>query len=160
MGSPRIVLADDHPLVLEALAKLVEDFGEVVGKVDNGRMLLDLAPRLSPDLVIMDISMPDLNGLEAARKLKHLLPETKIIFLTMHADPTYVMAAREAGGTGYLLKRSAGSELRQAVHQVLLGREYFTPLALPDERILTGQGSKEVFQPSNGSSHVNKKSCN
>ena len=157
MDTPRMVLADDHPLVLDCLAKLVEEFGEVVARVEDGQMLLDLAPRLRPDLVIMDISMPNVNGLEAARKLKHLLPETQIIFLTMHTDPSYVMAALEAGGSGYLLKPSAGFELKQAVHQVLLGRQYVTPLALPDETSLAGQG---FFQPLKGSAHVKVKSCN
>jgi DNA-binding NarL/FixJ family response regulator len=140
MNFPRIILADDHPLVLEGLAKLVEDFGEVVGKVEDGRALLELAPRVGPDVVIMDISMPNLNGLEAARKLKRLLPETKIIFLTMHGDPTYVSAAFEAGASGFLLKRSAGAELQQAVKRVLRGQHYITPSALPHETTLNDQG--------------------
>jgi DNA-binding NarL/FixJ family response regulator len=135
MNFPRIILADDHPLVLEGLAKLVEDFGEVVGKVEDGRALLELAPRVGPD-----ISMPNLNGLEAARRLKRLLPETKIIFLTMHGDPTYVSAAFEAGASGFLLKRSAGAELQQAVKRVLRGQHYITPSALPHETTLNDQG--------------------
>jgi DNA-binding NarL/FixJ family response regulator len=128
MKVPRILLADDHPMVLEGVAKLVEEFGEVVGKVEDGRALLEVASHLTPDVVVMDISMPGLNGLEAARHLQKLLPQCKIIFLTMHADPSYIAAAFEAGASGYLLKRSAGSELKQAVKSVLAGRQYVTPL--------------------------------
>lgn len=138
MKVPRIVLADDHPMVLEGVAKLVEEFGEVVGKVEDGRALLEAASRLNPDVVVMDISMPSLNGLESARHLKKLVPNCKIIFLTMHADSTYISAAFEAGASGYLLKRSAGSELKQAVSTVLAGRQYVTPFALSDEASLMG----------------------
>ncbi|MDH3505017.1 MAG: response regulator transcription factor [Nitrospirota bacterium] len=130
MNLPRVLLADDHPMVLEGVARLVEDFGEVVGKVEDGRALIEAASRLIPDVVIMDISMPNLNGLESARHLQKLLPHCKIIFLTMHADSAYITAAFEAGASGYLLKRSAGSELKQAVKTVLAGRQYVTPLIL------------------------------
>lgn len=127
---PRIVLADDHPMVLEGVARLVEEFAEVVGKVEDGRALLHIAPHLNPDVVVMDISMPSLNGLESARHLQKLIPHCKIIFLTMHGDSSYITAAFEAGASGYLLKRSAGSELKQAVQSVLAGHTYVTPLVL------------------------------
>lgn len=127
---PRILLADDHPMVLEGVAKLVEDFGEVVGKVEDGRALLEAASRLKPDVVVMDISMPGLNGLDAARQLQKIVPHCKIVFLTMHADSTYMTAAFEAGASGYLLKRSAGSELEQAVNTMLAVGHYVTPLAM------------------------------
>ncbi|HSF08569.1 MAG TPA: response regulator transcription factor [Nitrospirales bacterium] len=127
---PRIVLADDHPMVLEGVAKLVEEFAEVVGKVEDGRALLDIVPHLNPDVVVMDISMPSLNGLESARCLTKLIPHCKIIFLSMHGDSSYITAAFEAGASGYLLKRSAGSELKQAVQSVLAGHKYVTPLVL------------------------------
>jgi DNA-binding NarL/FixJ family response regulator len=133
MNVPRILLADDHPMVLEGVAKLVEEFGEVVGKVEDGRVLLEAASRLNPDVVVMDISMPSLNGLESARHLRKLLPHCKIVFLTMHADPSYITAAFEAGASGYLLKRSAGSELKQAVSTVLAGCQYVTPLLLLED---------------------------
>lgn len=126
MKVPRILLADDHPMVLEGVAKLVEEFGEVVGKVEDGRALLEAAPRIKPDVVVMDISMPRLNGLEAARHLQKLVPQCRIIFLTMHADPMYVAEAFEAGASGYLLKQSAGYELKKAVHTVLGGERYLT----------------------------------
>lgn len=145
---PRIVLADDHPMVLEGVAKLVEDFGEVVGKVEDGRSLLEVASHLNPDVVIMDISMPSLNGLESARHLQKLVPRCKIIFLTMHADFAYITAAFEAGASGYLLKRSAGSELQLAVKTVLAGRRYVTPFALRGEvslNVFLG-GEKSLFK--------------
>jgi DNA-binding NarL/FixJ family response regulator len=141
---PRIVLADDHPMVLEGIARLVEEFGEVVGKVEDGRALLDVASRLKPDVVVMDISMPSLNGLGSASQLQKLVPRCKIIFLTMHSDPTYVTAAFEAGASGYLLKRSAGSELKKAVTAVLTGRHYVTPLALPPDVPITDPVRREA----------------
>ncbi len=137
---PRVVLADDHPMVLEGVAMLVEEFGEVVGKAEDGRALFKAASRLKPDVVIMDISMPSLNGLESARHLQKLAPHCKIIFLTMHADPSYISAAFEAGASGYLLKRSAGSELKQAVSTVLAGRQYVTPLVQSRDEPLRDSG--------------------
>jgi DNA-binding NarL/FixJ family response regulator len=124
MKVPRVLLADDHPMVLEGVARLVEEFGEVVGKVEDGRELLEAAPRLRPDVAVMDISMPRLNGLETARYLQKLVPHCKIIFLTMHADRSYITEAFEAGASGYLLKQSAGSELKKAVQAVLMGGRY------------------------------------
>ncbi len=118
-------------MVLEGVAKLVEEFAEVVGKVEDGRALLDIVSQLNPDVVVMDISMPSLNGLESARQLQKLIPRCKIIFLTMHGDSSYITAAFDAGGSGYLLKRSAGSELKQAVQSVLAGHQYITPLVQP-----------------------------
>lgn len=143
---PRIVLADDHPMVLEGVAKLVEEFAEVVGKVEDGRALLDIVSDLKPDVVVMDISMPSLNGLESARHLQKLIPHCKIIFLTMHADSSYITAAFEAGASGYLLKRSAGSELKQAVQSVLAGHKYVTPLVLRGD--ISPQKPQEMLIPS------------
>ncbi|MEO8327253.1 MAG: response regulator transcription factor [Nitrospirota bacterium] len=140
------MLADDHPMVLEGVAKLVEEFAEVVGKVEDGRALLDVASHLKPDVVVMDISMPSLNGLEAARHLQKLLPHCKIIFLTMHADSSYITAAFEAGASGYLLKRSAGSELKQAVRSVLAGHKYVTPLVLRGD--ISPQNPQKMLIPS------------
>lgn len=132
MGRPRVLLADDHPLVLEGISKLVGETCDVVGTVEDGRALIEAAERLNPDLVLLDISMPLLNGLDAARQVKAMLPACRIIFLTMHADPAYALEAMEAGGSGYLLKRSAASELAQALEAVLGGRQYITPLIRPD----------------------------
>jgi DNA-binding NarL/FixJ family response regulator len=124
MKKPRILLADDHTLVLEGFQKLLEEHGDLVGTAEDGRSLVDAATRLQPDLVILDISMPRLNGIDAAKKLKKQLPDTKLIFVTMHADPAYVNEAFKAGASGYLLKRSASQELVQAIQSVMSGNYY------------------------------------
>jgi DNA-binding NarL/FixJ family response regulator len=128
MSRPRVLLADDHTLVLDGFRKLLEDRCEVVGVAEDGRTLLRMAQEFQPDIVTLDISMPQLNGVDAARKLKKILPRTKLIFVTMHADPAYVNEAFKAGASGYLLKRSAGSELLQAIQSVMGGQCYVTPL--------------------------------
>ena len=128
MKKPRILLADDHTFVLEGFKKLLEDQCDLVGSVEDGRTLLEAAVNLRPDLVILDISMPRLNGIEAAKKLKKQVPDTKLIFVTMHADMAYVDAAFRSGASGYLLKRSAATELMQAVQSVMNDKFYLTPL--------------------------------
>lgn len=132
MTRPRILMADDHSLVLAGLRKLVEAEGDVVGTVEDGRALVEEARRLRPDLILLDISMPLLNGLDAARQLTKLVPEAKLIFLTMHATPTYATEAFKAGASGYLIKRSAASELKQAIQAVIRGQHYMTPLITKD----------------------------
>jgi DNA-binding NarL/FixJ family response regulator len=128
----RILLADDHTLVLEGLKRILASEFELVGMVENGRELLAVAGKLMPDVVLMDISMPLLNGIDAARQLKKILPSIKIIILTMHDDKTYITEAFRAGASGYLLKRSAASELACAIHEVVKGRFYLTPLIAED----------------------------
>ena len=132
MTRPRILMADDHSLVLAGLRKLVEGEGEVVCTVEDGRALVEEAQKIRPDIILLDISMPLLNGLDAARQLTKLVPETKLIFLTMHATPTYATEAFKAGASGYLIKRSAASELKQAIHAVMRGQHYITPLITKD----------------------------
>ena len=145
MLRPKILLADDHPMVLDGVAKLLEEHFDVVGKVEDGRTLIDVAKQLKPDVVIMDISMPLLNGFEAARQLRKLTPTSKLIFLTMHANATYAHEAFEAGVSGYLLKRSAASELTKAIQTVIHGRTYLTPLLGPDNLFFLGEGSENRF---------------
>ncbi len=128
MRRPRVLLADDHTLLLEAFEKLLEEECDVVGTVADGRALLDAAPKLRPDVIIMDISMPLLNGLDAARKLKHMMPRVKLIFLTVNKDPDIAAEAFRLGASGYLLKNSAASELIEAIQQVLKDKAYVTPL--------------------------------
>lgn len=128
MTKPRILLADDHTLVLEGFRKLLEEQCEIVGTVEDGRALLETAQQLQPDIVTLDISMPQLNGLDAARLVRKRMPDTKLIFVTMHADPAYVNEAFKVGASGYLLKRSAGSELLRAIQSVMEGHYYVTPL--------------------------------
>ncbi len=143
MKKPRILMADDHSLILAALRKLVEVECDVVGTVEDGRALVEAAQKLRPDLILLDISMPLLNGLDAARQLTKLVPESKVIILTMHASPTYATEAFQAGASGYLLKRSAASELSQAIQSVLQGQKYLTPL-------ITKDVLDSVFKPSTG----------
>lgn len=132
MKRPRIVLADDHTLILEGLRKILEDEYDVVGTAEDGRTLLTVAQEHNPDVVVLDISMPQLNGLDAARQLHKLLPTCKMIFLTMHADPTYAKEAFQAGASAFLLKRSAASELILAIQAVLKDQFYVTPVIAKD----------------------------
>ncbi len=129
---PHVLMADDHSILLAGVRKLIEEHCEVVGTVEDGRALLEAAGRLKPDLILLDISMPLLNGLEAARQLKKALPEAKLLFLTMHASSRYATEAFRVGAHGFLLKQSAASELPQAIDAVLKGNHYLTPsLAKP-----------------------------
>jgi DNA-binding NarL/FixJ family response regulator len=134
-------MADDHAIVLAGLRKLVEAEGEVVGMVEDGRALVEAAQQLRPDIVLLDISMPLLNGLDAARQISKLVPESKLIFLTMHATPTYATEAFKAGASGYLIKRSAAVELKQAIQAVMRGQHYMTPLITKDVLAATLQSS-------------------
>lgn len=121
---PRILIADDHQLVVEGLRKLLEDEFEVVGTVDNGHALLAAAGRLKPDVILADVSMPLLNGIDACARLRGLVPSSRVVVLTMHADRSYAAEAFKAGAAGYVLKRSATSELVRAIHTVLRGQRY------------------------------------
>src|SRR5438093_1064290 len=107
MKKTRLLIADDHTLVLEGLKRILEPEFDLVGLAENGRDLLRLAEESKPDVVLVDISMPLLNGIDAAKQLLKLTPQPKVIFVTMHADSDYVAEAFRAGATGYLLKRSA-----------------------------------------------------
>jgi len=124
----RILLADDHALVAAGLCKLLETDFDLLGAVGDGRALVAAAKKESPDVILLDISMPLLNGVEAARQLRVALPAAKLIFVTVHSDSPYVVEAFRAGASGYLLKRSAASELVTAIREVLLGNLYVTPL--------------------------------
>jgi len=125
---PRLVLADDHAILLEAFQRLLEPKYEVVGTVTNGRALVEAAQRLKPDVIVADISMPQLNGLDACEELAAQLPETRLIFLTVNEDPEIAAEAIRRGAAGYLLKKSAASELFTAIERVLEGKFYLTPL--------------------------------
>ena len=130
---PRILLADDHTMVIEGIRSLLEEKGhDVVGVVSDGRALVSAAPRLKPDVVILDISMPLLNGFDAAARLKQLLPKVKIVFLTMKDDPNLAAAVLGLGPVGYVLKHSAASELLIAITEVLRGKPYVTPRLKPE----------------------------
>ena len=128
MKRPRILLADDHKLMAEALQHLLQADFDVVGTVSDGRALIKAAAELKPELVVVDIGMPLLNGLDAADQLKALHPEIKVIFLTQNREPRYAVEAFRRKASGYLLKDSAASELTAAIHEVLQGRSYVSPL--------------------------------
>ena len=132
MKKPRVLLADDHKIVIEGLKRLLRDEFEIVGSVEDGRALVEQASTLYPDVIVADISMPQLNGIEAARQIKKTDKNIKIVFLTMHPDPTYAANAFEAGASGFVLKHSASSELIRAIHEAIKGRTYVTPLIAGD----------------------------
>ena len=126
MKKKRILLADDHKFITDSLKAILEPTYEVVGIVEDGHKLVKEAARLLPDVIIVDISMPKLNGLEAVRQIKKEGSESRVIFLTMHPDVTYATKALDAGALGYVLKHSAHSELMRAVEKVLLGKRFIT----------------------------------
>ena len=128
----RILLADDHAIVVEALRSLLSESYDVVGVVPDGRALLTEAAKLRPDVIVLDVGMPLLNGLDAGERLKQLLPNVKLVFLTMKDDPNLAAAALNLGTVGYVLKHSAASELLKAISEVLRGRSYVTPKLKPE----------------------------
>jgi len=123
-----VLLADDHKMFAQGLRALLEDEFDLVGSVENGQALVDAAAKSNPDVIVVDISMPVMNGLDAVRQLKERRIPAKIIFLTMHADDRLLAEAFRCGGSGYVLKQSAGEELILAIKQVLAGHKYVTPL--------------------------------
>ena len=129
MSRPRVLLADDHRMLTDALKNVLEPRCEIVGTVTDGRALVEAAAKLSPDIVVLDIAMPRLNGLDAGRQLKASMPKVKLIFMTQHEDPYLVGEAFRAGASAFLLKEAAASELTDALDQVLKGGSYVTPSA-------------------------------
>jgi DNA-binding NarL/FixJ family response regulator len=128
MPRPRVLLADDHRMLREAFAQLLESSCEIVGAVGDGQALLLAAEQLRPDIVVADIGMPLLNGLDAARQLKRSMPDVKIVILTVTEDPDVAAEAFRAGASSFLLKNSAASELLRAIEEAMHGRSYVTPL--------------------------------
>jgi DNA-binding NarL/FixJ family response regulator len=153
----RVLLADDHALVSAGISKLLEHDFDLVGNVADGRALVAAVRERHPDVILLDISMPVLNGLEAARQIRKDSPTAKLIFVTVHSDTPYVIEAFRAGASGYVLKRSAAAELLTAVHQVLDNNVYLTPLirgaavedflkAPSDQGPLLSKRQREVLQ--------------
>jgi len=134
MAKRRLLLADDHAMMLEGLSRLLADEFDVVGTAVNGRALLAEAQRLRPDVVVLDVAMPELNGIEAARRLAKILPSTKVVFITQQLDPAYLHAAFSAGAKGYVSKQSATTELVHAIRLALKDTYYVTPLVAQDPR--------------------------
>jgi DNA-binding NarL/FixJ family response regulator len=151
----RILLADDHALVREGLHRVLEPDFEIVGEVADGYALVAAAEKLQPAIIVSDVSMPLLNGIEAVRQIRKTDRKVKIIFLSMHPDVTYAAEALRAGGSAYVLKSSAGTEIREAIREALAGRMYITPsihrdtvlfqMARGGERALTTR-QREVLQ--------------
>jgi DNA-binding NarL/FixJ family response regulator len=143
MRRPRVLLADDHQMLLDALKELLEPKYEVVGLVSDGRAVLKVAEKLRPDIIVLDIAMPQLNGLDAGRQLKQSMPSVKLIFMTMNEDPYLVGEAFRVGASAFLLKQAAGMELDEAIKEVLKGGSYVTPSAAK------GLGNISLREPKN-----------
>jgi DNA-binding NarL/FixJ family response regulator len=128
LDKPRLLIVDDHELFLDGLRKLLEPDFDVVGAAGDGRAAVAAYLRHSPDLMLVDIGLPLLNGIEAARQVRHLAPEAMILFVTMQTDRIYVEEALRAGGSGYVVKQAAARELVKAIHEVLSGHFYLSPV--------------------------------
>src|SRR6476660_8756877 len=140
---PRVLLADDHTLFRQGLARLLESEVEIVGAVEDGRALISMTRKLKPDLLLVDVSMPLLNGLDAVRQLKKEMPTIRAIFLSVHANAAYAAEAFRLGASGYLLKVCEASELLFAIREVLLGRSYVTPVITKETMELLAHPPKE-----------------
>lgn len=141
----RLLLADDHALMLEGLLRLLSGEFEIAGTATDGRAVLEEAKRLNPDVVVLDVSMPELNGIEAARRLSTMVPTAKIVFVTQQLDPAYVHAAFAAGAMGYVAKQSAAKDLVEAIRMALDDRYYVTPLVSQGES--GGNGGDSIRNP-------------
>jgi len=131
---PRVLLADDHPLFIDGVRRLLENKYDVVGTVADGKALIEAAHELQPDIIVVDISMPEMNGLAAAQVIRKTVPSAKFIVLSVHSDQAYAREAFRVGVKGYVSKRAVGAELLTAIKQVLEGRTYATPLVGPPTR--------------------------
>jgi len=138
---PKVLLADDHAIIAEGLARLIGDVGDLVGQVNDGRRLVEEVRRLRPDIVVTDITMPGMSGIDAMRQLKAEGSEARFIFLTIHTEARLAAEAMRSGASGYLLKQAAGNELFDAIHAAMSGRTYLTPL-------ITGDVLRKLTSPS------------
>jgi len=148
---PRVLIADDHKLVVEGLARIIEGECELIGAVGNGREVIAAAIEKNPDVLLLDITMPLLNGIEAARHIKRERPSIKIVFVTMQLNRDYVREAFEAGGSGYVLKQAAASELMAAIREVQEGRFFLSPMISEryldqDQELSVGQSPAKLFR--------------
>jgi DNA-binding NarL/FixJ family response regulator len=134
-NNPTVLMADDHVLVAEGIGKLLEGNFELIGKVGDGFALVEAARELKPDLILADITLPGLGGLDAARQILRDFPDAKIVFITQHTEPQYVREALRIGALGYVVKQSASSELITALQDALAGRTYISPV-IPQESLV------------------------
>jgi len=132
LNRARVILADDHNLLVDTFKAFLEPHFDVVGTFADGHRLVQGAPALQPDVIVLDVGMPIMNGLIAGQRLKQILPRVKLIYLTMNQDPDVAAEAFRLGASGYLVKTSAASELVHAIKEVLLARSYVTPLMTKD----------------------------
>jgi DNA-binding NarL/FixJ family response regulator len=142
MERPRVLLADDHSLIMGGIRRILASEVELVGIAKDGRELVDAACLLKPDIAIVDIGMPVLNGIDAVREIGKEVPGTRVIFLTMHDETIYVTEAMKTGARGYLLKSSAEEELLIAIREVMAGRRYITPL-IPRATLEVGKPGRQ-----------------
>jgi DNA-binding NarL/FixJ family response regulator len=142
-----VLLADDHRIVVEGLKHLLADHFDLVGVVEDGRALIAAAKKLQPDVIVADISMPHLNGIEALAQLKKDNAQVRVVFLTMHQDPAYARRALEAGAAGFVVKHSAPAELVLAVHAALKGQTFITPALASDVLRRAKQGGEAGDDP-------------
>jgi DNA-binding NarL/FixJ family response regulator len=140
---PRLLIADDHAIFAEALRVFLERTYEVVGLVGNGRALIEAARSLRPEVIVADVAMPLLNGLDAARKIQEDSPNTKYVFLTMHVDPNLAAAALGLGAIGFVLKHAAGTELLKSIDYVLHGKQYLSPQLMADDWVATRSRARQ-----------------
>jgi DNA-binding NarL/FixJ family response regulator len=146
MSRPRVLLADDHRIVSEGLKGLLSDDFELVGMVEDGRALVAAARTLKPDVIVADITMPHMNGIDAVAQLKKDNPNIKVVFLTMHQDSAYARRALDAGAHGFVVKHSATAELVMAIHAALKGQTFITP-ALTSDMLRQGNRSSDRVNP-------------
>jgi DNA-binding NarL/FixJ family response regulator len=144
VSRPRVLLADDHRVVAEGLKRLLAEDFELVGMVEDGRALVAAAKKLQPDVIVADITMPHLNGIDAMVQLKKDNAGIKVVFLTMHQDPAYARRALEAGAAGFVVKHSAPAELVMAVQAALKGQTFITPSLAGDVLRQVQHGSRET----------------
>jgi len=144
---PRVLLADDHLLVAEALKSLLTPEFDLVGVVEDGRALIEAAARLRPDVIVADITMPHLNGIDALVQLRQSGDRVPVVFLTMHRDVTFARRALEAGASGFVLKHSASVELISAIRAALLGKTYLTPQLAGEVLEAMKQGPERAADP-------------
>jgi DNA-binding NarL/FixJ family response regulator len=140
MAKPRLLIADDHELLLDGLRRLLDPDFEIVGTVVDGREAVALYEQLRPDVLLLDIGMPGLNGIEAARQVKRSFPDARVVFVTMQTDRVYVEEAFRAGASGYVVKQAAAGELIEAINLVLRGRRYVS------QRLSAAAGSAQSIE--------------
>lgn len=147
MTKARLLVGDDHTLVLNGISKILESEFLLIGTTESGRVLVEQTDKLRPDLVILDISMPDLSGLDAAREIFKRNPQQRLMFLTMHGNPSFVREAMRTGATGYVLKTASATELVAAVRAVLNGETYVMPLVMQGSRKESKKNYYDLLTP-------------